>query len=326
MKTICFYARVPDKKLFDIVEFYRSDIEILESLGFRVVRVNTLAGLLRTRFDLYYAWWFGYGILPTLLGRLRGKPVIVSGAVHTPCCGDLYAWPLHKRWLMMLTLKWANRTLFISETDRARLAGFRATAPITAYCAVDLDKYRHGEGERKKQIVSITHLTKENVKRKMLLESIEAFSRFARSAPDFRYLICGSFDDAVDDIRAKISECGVVDQIELTGRISDEQKIAYLQSAWAYLQPSTCEGFGLAILEALACGTPVVTSPEQCIREINGNAVMYGNSVAELSSALTSLVNDPSLYREMQVRGLARVQAFSIKTRRTVLQQVLASL
>jgi len=323
---ICFYARVKDKSLFDIVEFYRVDIAALRQLGHEVICVNSFKELLRTPCELYYVWWFGYGVFPAMLARLRVRPSILTGAVHTQDCGSLNDWPIHKRWLMKLAMRLATRTLFISKTDFAKLIKFRASNPEVVYCAVDIAAYRPTEMRRKKNLVAtVTHLTKENVARKRLLDAIEAFAQFSRTFPDYEYHIAGSFGDAVEDVRAKIRDCAVEGRVFLKGRISDQEKIELLQRARAYLQPSTCEGFGLAILEAKACGTPVVTSREPCIVEINGDSVVYGETVAELADGLARLAADEKYFDEMVRRGLDNVTRYSAEARKEALRNVLVS-
>ena len=324
---ICFFARVRDKALFDIVEFYKLDIAALRQLGHEVICINSFKELILIRCDLYFVWWFGYGFFPAVLAKLRRRPSILTGAVHTNSCGGLADWPWHKRLLMKLAMKLADRTLFISKTDFAKLGEFRPSNPEIAYCAVDVATYTPVNATAKRDvIVTITHLTKENVARKMLLESIKAFALFSQQHPTFEYQICGSFGDAVDDVRQKIRECGVEDKVILRGRITDEEKVAVLRSAHVYLQPSTCEGFGLAILEAMACGTPVVTNREPCIVEINGDSVVYGASVTEWAKGLSRLTSDEMFYGEMRRRGLENVGKYTAGARREALHQTISSL
>jgi len=216
--------------------------------------------------------------------------------------------------------------MFISRADLARLGEIPANAPLVVYCAVDLQSHRPGSGAMQKLIVSISHLTADNVRRKMLLESINAFAIFHRSHPEYRYVIAGVHGNAVDRVRQHIAALNLNDVIELPGRVSFERKVELLQSATAYLQPSRCEGFGLAILEAAACGCPVVTNREACIREINAEAVLYGDTEDELATQLALLADTPELREEMRDRGLANVQRFSFEARRDALRFVLQSI
>lgn len=322
---ICFFARVQDKRLFDVVEFYKVDINALRSLGHEVVLVNSFRSLLTTKCDSYFIWWFGYGVFPVLLAKMRGVPSVLTGAVHTSECGSLVNWPFHKRVLMQISMKLADRTLFISKTDFLKLGNFQASAPSIVYCAVDLTKYFPTAVDRKKIILTVSHLTHDNVRRKMLKESLQAFSIFVKTNRDFIYHICGSFGDAVDDIRKLILDYGIEANVVLRGRVSDEEKIQLLQTAWIYLQPSICEGFGLAILEAKACGLPVVTSREPCIVEINDDSVVYGDTVTELANGMLRLVDDGEFYENLRFKGLENVKNYSSESRLIKLKAILES-
>ncbi len=324
---ICFFAKVKDRRLFDVVEFYKVDIEALRDLGHQVILVNKFWDLLTLRCDAYFVWWFGYGVFPVILAKLRGVPSILTGAVHTSNCGGLRDWPFHKRILMMIALKLANHPLFISRADFSKLDGLKLETAQVVYCAVDLQKYHPPASiNKQKTILTVTHLTRDNVCRKMLLESIEAFSVFLMKNPGFIFQICGSFGDAVGDVRAKIVECGVEKHVFLLGRVTDDEKIQLLHSAFAYLQPSICEGFGLAILEAKACGTPVVTNREPCILEINEDSVVYGDNVLELADGLDRLVSSDYFYNDICRRGLDNVRKYSSQTRKDMIFKILTSL
>jgi glycosyltransferase involved in cell wall biosynthesis len=139
-------------------------------------------------------------------------------------------------------------------------------------------------------------------------------------------ILAGQHGDALDLVRAKIAALGIDGVVELPGRVSFERKLELLQTATAYLQPSRCEGFGLAILEAEACGCPVVTNHEPCIVEISGDAVLFGDTPAELAAQLAQLADGDALWRQMRERGLANAQRFSYEARRERLRELMASL
>lgn len=323
---IGFFVRTRDKQNLETLGFYRDDLLAFRELGCKVLIVNRVRDLLKHRdFDVMYAWWFGFGFFAVLWARLLGKPSILTGAVHTVEGGGIEDWPWHKRLLMKAALRLATRTVFISRADFDRLGRARASSPTVAYCAVDLATHRPGGGVKSKLVVSISHLTPDNLRRKMLLESVTAFSLFHRTHPDYRYVVAGVHGGAEDQVRAHVVALGLTDAVDLPGRVSFERKIELLQSATAYLQPSRCEGFGLAILEAQACGCPVVTNREPCIREISRDAVLYGDTCEELAERLAALADDQRLAEEMRARGLANARRFSHEARREALREILTS-
>ena len=326
IRKVVFFVRTSEPGNLGLIGFYRDDLRALRELGFEVTAVTRVRDLPRHQADLVYAWWFGFGFFAVLWARLRGRPSILVGAVHTgEGGGSIDDSPWHKRLLMKAAMRLATRTLFISHTDFARLGGARATAPSVAYCAVDLHTHRPDTVRVQKLVLSISHLTSENVRRKMVLESIDAFARFHRSHYDYRYVIAGVHGAGLAAVRERIAAHGLVDSVELPGCVTFERKLELLQTATAYLQPSRCEGFGLAILEAAACGCPVITNCEPCIREINGDSVLYGDTEEELAARLAALADDPALRAEMRERGLANVQRFSYEARRETLREVLRS-
>lgn len=321
-RRVCCYARVRDTAFFSLHEVYKVDLDILSELGYQVTVVNTVRDLIRQKCDLYYAWWFGYGVLPALLGRIRGKPVIVSGVVHAHKWRVLSEWPPIKRWVIMVTLKLANCSIFASAEDFSRLEGFVPRKAEVVPLTVDLDRYVFEENQRQNIVLMITHLTKENVERKMVIEAIEAFARFAAKRPDFQLVICGAPGDGEESVLKAIQRFGQEGRVLLQGRVTFEQKIDFLQNALIYLQPTIQEAFGLAIGEALACGTPVVTSPEPCLLGVYQDAVLYGKSSEELAEALHNLVDNVALYSEMRRRGLSQVKQYSRPIRRERLRKI----
>lgn len=323
---LAFYVRLADPDLLQTVGFYRDDLRALRELGVEARPVTRVRDLLALDADAIYAWWFGFGVFAMLWARLRGKPAILIGTVHSTDGRDLAAWPWHKRLLMKLAMRLSTRTIFISQADFARLGTARANRPAVIHCAVDLDSHRPSNAPREPVVVTISHLTRENVARKMVLESLEAFALFHARHPQYRMQLVGVHGDAIGEIRARIDALGIRDAVALPGRVSFEEKLRLLQTATAYLQPSRCEGFGLAILEAEACGCPVVTNHEPCIVEISGDAALYGDTPAQLAAALGRLAADGTLWQRMREKSVANARRYSHEARREKLRELLASL
>ena len=79
------------------------------------------------------------------------------------------------------------------------------------------------------------------------------------------------------------------------------------------VMPSRIEGFGLPVLEAMACGTPVVCSRAASLPEVGGDAVVYFDpaSVGELEQALERVLGSDELQRDLRKRGIERATQFS---------------
>jgi len=117
------------------------------------------------------------------------------------------------------------------------------------------------------------------------------------------------------DPRPLARELGIEDQVVVTGQIREQDKAPLYSGAVVFLFPSLYEGFGIPVLEAMACGAAVITSNRSACPEVAGDAAVLVNpdEVESISSALLRLVEDRSLREEMRGRALARAALFSWK-------------
>jgi glycosyltransferase involved in cell wall biosynthesis len=106
----------------------------------------------------------------------------------------------------------------------------------------------------------------------------------------------------------------LVSGISIIQRPLASSELAKLYSnALAFIFPSLRESFGLPIVEAMACGCPVITSFDTACAEVAGNAALLVNprSIGNISHAMSRLINEPDLRTEMSQQGLARASQFS---------------
>jgi glycosyltransferase involved in cell wall biosynthesis len=97
-------------------------------------------------------------------------------------------------------------------------------------------------------------------------EIIELLPRLRKTRPDLVYLAAGDGNDR-PRLEAKAREVGVGDMVVFTGAVPEAEKADLYRLADAYVMPSSGEGFGFVVLEALACGIPVVASTADGTRE-----------------------------------------------------------
>lgn len=111
----------------------------------------------------------------------------------------------------------------------------------------------------------------------------------------------------------------------LTGFVAQEDLPALYRQAVMLVYPSLYEGFGLPVLEAMACGTPVITSSTSSLPEVAGEAALKVDptDVKQIVEAMERLVADDALQKQLRLAGLARAQTFTWK--RTA-QHLLAAL
>ena len=105
------------------------------------------------------------------------------------------------------------------------------------------------------------------------------------------------------------------DRVRLTGFIPEPELASWLSAADCFAFPSRYEGFGLPPLEAMACGTPVVSSTSSSLPEVLGDDALLvdPDDVEGLGDALARVLGDPGLAHEMSVRGMARAGRYSWK-------------
>ncbi len=142
---------------------------------------------------------------------------------------------------------------------------------------------------------------------------ITAFSLLSKCD---RYELClgGSGDIRyTPQLRAQVSELGLERRVKFLEYIpySDLPKI--IRQARALVFPSLWEGFGLPVLEAMACGTPVITSNFSALLEVAGDAAILvdPHEVKDIASAMSDLSQDDELHRQLRKAGLQRASQFS---------------
>lgn len=114
-------------------------------------------------------------------------------------------------------------------------------------------------------------------------------------------------------IVSHLHKLGIQNRVEFIGQVTDEELAALYRGALALLFPSLYEGFGLPALEAMACGTPVLTSNVTALPEVVGDAgiLIDPHDVGAIAEGIRRLVEDSALREELRRRGLERARQFS---------------
>jgi glycosyltransferase involved in cell wall biosynthesis len=152
--------------------------------------------------------------------------------------------------------------------------------------------------------------------RKNLLFLIRSFIKFKKdNLTDFKLVITGRSAWGSNEVKELISKNSLEKDIILTGYIEDEELLSLYNLATYFLFPSIYEGFGLPVLEAMACGTPVIISNTSSLPEVAGDAALYIDPFNEgsLVSAMVEAIRDEKLYNDLRSKGLKRVALFSWK-------------
>lgn len=103
------------------------------------------------------------------------------------------------------------------------------------------------------------------------------------------------------------------DAVIFTGYVSEEEKRTLLKNAFLFLYPSFYEGFGIPVLEAMACGVPVITGNVSALPEVAGDAALLvpPRHWQEISTSMLKLLSDKHLYEKLSQKGLEQAAKFS---------------
>ncbi len=108
-----------------------------------------------------------------------------------------------------------------------------------------------------------------------------------------------------------IERLGLSDAVILTGRVTEEEKIALYQGASLYVTPSLYEGFGLTALEAMACGVPTIAANRTSLPEVVGSGgILVEPEPEALAAAILSVLNHPERAAALREQARARAAAF----------------
>lgn len=150
--------------------------------------------------------------------------------------------------------------------------------------------------------------------RKNLIALVRAFHHaLSRLPSDSKLVLAGGSSWGTDQLRATLRELRLDSRVILTGYLSDIDLVVLYNLASCFVYPSRYEGFGLPVLEAMACGTPVICSNASSLPEVTADAAVQvpPDDVVGLSESIRSFVNDRARRAEFAARGVTRAAQFS---------------
>ena len=164
--------------------------------------------------------------------------------------------------------------------------------------------------------------------RKNVMRLIQAFSKLASDYPSLSLCLVGKKGWLSDDVYALPTQLGLSDRVKFLGHVKEEDLVALYNGAELLVFPSLFEGFGLPVVEAFACGLPVVTSSTSSLPEVGGDACVYvePTSIEEIEGAIRRVLSNTMLRDELIRKGLKQAGTFSwekaAKETLTVLERV----
>lgn len=235
--------------------------------------------------------------------------------------------PARQRWYLHTQTKrscqQAARVITISESSRqdvSTLYGIPLHRIDVIYPGLDaaykpasaakVAAFRRENGLPEKFILHVGTLQP----RKNIPALIEAFARIPDE--DVHLVLVGGKGWLFDEIFEQVVALGLKERVHFPGYVADEALPLWYASASVFVFPSVYEGFGMPVVEAMACGTPVVASQVSSIPEAGGDAALYfrPDDVEELAAQLTAVLSQPDLAASLREKGLAQCRHFFWKT------------
>jgi len=136
---------------------------------------------------------------------------------------------------------------------------------------------------------------------------------YARKKRDYRLVIAGFRGFRAQAIETLVSDLSLGEHVQLTGWIGRDELYHLYDRALAFIYPSTFEGFGMPVLEAMAAGVPVACSNIAPLREVGGDTALYFDPLEEdaLAAALDRIVSDQALRARLVLTGRERARTFT---------------
>lgn len=136
---------------------------------------------------------------------------------------------------------------------------------------------------------------------------------FAQASSDATLVIAGAQGWAYEDVQREVDRLNVAHRVVFAGRIDEADLPALYRAATVFVYPSLYEGFGLPVLEAMACGLPVISSDSSSLPEVVGEAGILVDplDVAAISGALDRVLGNDALRAQMRQAGITQARQFT---------------
>jgi glycosyltransferase involved in cell wall biosynthesis len=217
----------------------------------------------------------------------------------------------------------AASIITVSEFTRRQIVEWSGVSPDKVFNVQNgVDAAYHPGGEASGLSFPYLLCVSNRKRHKNEFRVVEAFAR-AVIPPEIRLMFTGK-------PTAELVECmerhRMRSRVDFAGVVAEDRLPSLYRGAEALVFPSLYEGFGLPVVEAMACGTPVVTSNTTALAEVAGDAALLVNptSVEQIALAIERSIVDSDLRQQLRVKGLARAGQFSWEKTEKQLSEVLA--
>ena len=332
-KSVCFFANQYKKQRF-CEQYILQDINILKDLGFSV-NIASSFNEVPLGSDLYFSWWASGSILPLIKARLSNKKIIIvaggnEAMLYRDSLSDeplgYLATPWYKKIATRLTLKFGTAILVVSKFMVPDVVKLGAISPIVVYNSVNTNDFTLDPSVEREWVTSIFSLSESVVLNKRGEFFVRSIPHVLKEFPHQKFAVIGELSDAYERLQQLADDLGISRSLKFIGSISNSAVIKWMQASKVYVQISDTETFGVAVAEAMGCGTPVVVSKRGALPELVDNLGTYVNhndpvSVAEGILLLLKKPKDEIL--ELGTRSRQRIiENFSYEARRTMIKNI----
>ncbi|MCD4652456.1 glycosyltransferase family 4 protein [bacterium] len=150
--------------------------------------------------------------------------------------------------------------------------------------------------------------------RKNLARCLDAYASILSEIPDdVGLVIAGGMGWKTDEIARTLERLKLQERVVTTGYLPVDDLVSLVRGALATVVPSLYEGFGLPVLESMACGTPVICSKAASLAEVAGGAALHFDPLdtESIADAMTKIISDADLRAELSNAGIKRASEFS---------------
>jgi glycosyltransferase involved in cell wall biosynthesis len=226
------------------------------------------------------------------------------------------------RWFVPATLANVDRIITVSEHARGDLVRLVGISPERVSVVPNgvSNRFRPVPQDEARRIARrygiegpyVLHVGAPQ-RRKNVEGLVEAFRRLGRRLPDHRLVLVGPPRGAHDPVLRLVRRLSLGTRVRFLSAVPDQDLPAIYSAASVFAFPSLYEGFGMPILEAMSCGTPVVCSNATSLPEVAGNAAVLVDprDTAALALELERVLDDPILHASLSLRGLVHAAPYS---------------
>lgn len=335
-----FSKNYSDKALSNMEDYRRYGVKLHQCNWFNDVWYKLLWPFFRIPYNYFFkddcqiTQFFNYVIPPGVKGK---KITIVHDMAHLACPETVR--PKTKRWLdltLKQSCKRADVIITVSEFSKNEIIqylGIPEEKIVVMLSGVDLSFFHPNYSKDKIAAVAKKYgITRDYFlylgtiePRKNIQRIIGAYVELKKKRKVIPQLIlAGGKGWLCDSIYKNVKELNMPEDIIFTGYIAEEDSPLLISGAKAFLFPSLYEGFGTPPVEAMACGTPVISANVASIPEVIGDAGLLVNpyEVEKIREAMEKMLDDGELWTTLRDKGIERAKRYTWENSARVLEKV----